>query len=57
MKSLDIRRSTENVSRYAGGVRRLHAFRKAGLMMAAAQKNCELYKATVAGTQEVQYAL
>jgi hypothetical protein len=35
----------------------LSAFRKAGLTMDAARKNCELYKATTAAQQDVQYAL
>jgi len=35
----------------------LSAFRKAGLTMASARQNCELYKATVAATQNVQFAL
>lgn len=34
----------------------LSAFRKAGLTMAAARKNCELYKANTAAQQDVQYA-
>lgn len=35
----------------------LSAFRKAGLTMAAARNNCELYKATTAAQQKVQYAI
>jgi len=35
----------------------LSALRKAGLTMAAARKNCELYKATTAAQQDVQYAI
>jgi len=35
----------------------LSAFRKAGLTMEAARRNCELYKATTAAQQDVQYAL
>lgn len=35
----------------------LSAFRKSGLTMAAARKNCELYKATTAAQQDVQYAI
>jgi vacuolar-type H+-ATPase subunit H len=35
----------------------LSDFRKAGLTMAVARKNCELYKATTAAQQDVQYAL
>lgn len=35
----------------------LSAFRKSGLTMTAARKNCELYKATTAAEQEVQYAI
>jgi hypothetical protein len=35
----------------------LSAFRKAGLTMAVARKNCELYKATTAAEQHVQYAI
>jgi hypothetical protein len=35
----------------------LSAFRKAGLTMAVARKNCELYKATTAAEQDVQYAI
>lgn len=35
----------------------LSAFRKAGLTMAVARKNCELYKVTTAAEQDVQYAI
>jgi len=35
----------------------LSDFRKAGLTMEAARKNCELYKATLEAQQDVQYAL
>jgi hypothetical protein len=35
----------------------LSAIRKAGLTMAAARKNCELYRASTGAQQEVQYAL
>jgi hypothetical protein len=35
----------------------LSEFRKAGLTMEAARKNCEVYKASTAAQQEVQYAL
>jgi hypothetical protein len=35
----------------------LSDFRKAGLTMAVARRNCELYKATTAAQQDVQYAL
>lgn len=35
----------------------LSALRKASLTMSAARKNCELYKATTAAQQEVQYAI
>lgn len=35
----------------------LSAFRKAGLTMAVARQNCELYKATTAASQDVQYAI
>ena len=35
----------------------LSAFRKSGLTMDAARKNCELYKATTAAEQDVQYAI
>ena len=35
----------------------LSAFRKAGLTMTVARKNCELYKATTAAQQDVQYAI
>jgi len=35
----------------------LSAFRKAGLTMAVARKNCELYKATTAAQQDLQYAI
>lgn len=35
----------------------LSAFRKAGLTMAVARQNCELYKTTTAASQEVQYAI
>jgi hypothetical protein len=35
----------------------LSAFRKAGLTMAAARDNCELYKASTAAGQDVQYAI
>jgi hypothetical protein len=35
----------------------LSAFRKAGLTMAVARKNCELYKASTAAAQDVQYAI
>jgi len=35
----------------------LSAFRKAGLTMEVARKNCELYKATNAATEKVQYAI
>jgi hypothetical protein len=35
----------------------LSAFRRAGLTMAVARKNCELYKATAAAQQDVQYAM
>lgn len=40
-----------------GATLSLSAFRKSGLTMAAARKNCELYKATAAAQQDVQYAL
>jgi len=35
----------------------LSAFRKAGLTIAVARKNCELYKATTAAQQDEQYAI
>jgi len=35
----------------------LSAFRKSGLTMSAARANCELYKATSAAQQDVQYAI
>jgi hypothetical protein len=35
----------------------LSAFRKSGLTMTAARKNCELYKATTAAEQNVQFAI
>ncbi|MFZ0730731.1 MAG: hypothetical protein WAM79_00265 [Candidatus Sulfotelmatobacter sp.] len=35
----------------------LSAFRKAGLTMAVARQNCELYKATTAAAQNAQYAI
>ena len=35
----------------------LSAFRKAGLTMVVARQNCELYKATTAAEQNVQYAV
>lgn len=35
----------------------LSAFRKAGLTMAVARKNCELYKVTTAAQQDLQYAI
>ena len=35
----------------------LSAFRKAGLTMAVARKNCELYKITTAAQQDLQYAI
>jgi len=35
----------------------LSDFRKSGLTMAVARKNCELYKATTAAQQDVQYAV
>jgi hypothetical protein len=35
----------------------LSAFRRAGLTMEAARKNCELYKATIGAQQDIQYAL
>jgi len=35
----------------------LSAFRKAGLTMSVARKNCELYKATTTAQQDVQYAI
>jgi hypothetical protein len=35
----------------------LSAFRKAGLTMAVARKNCELYKTTTAAQQDLQYAI
>jgi len=35
----------------------LSDFRKSGLTMAVARKNCELYKATTAAQQDVQYAI
>lgn len=35
----------------------LSAFRKAGLTMAVARHNCDLYKATTAAQQDVQYAV
>jgi hypothetical protein len=35
----------------------LSAFRKAGLTMAVARRNCELYKATAAAQQDEQYAI
>src|SRR5579863_1944433 len=35
----------------------LSAFKKSGLTMEAARKNCELYKATTEAMQEIQYAL
>jgi hypothetical protein len=35
----------------------LSAFRKAGLTMAVARQNCELYKAATAASQDVQYAI
>jgi len=35
----------------------LSDFRKAGLTMDAARKNCELYKATTGAQQDIQYAL
>jgi hypothetical protein len=41
----------------AGGSLGLSAFRKSGLTMAAARENCELYKATTAASQDVQYAI
>jgi hypothetical protein len=40
-----------------GATLSLSAFRKSGLTMDAARKNCELYKATSAAQQDVQYAL
>jgi hypothetical protein len=41
----------------AGGSLGLSAFRKSGLTITAARKNCELYKATAAASQDVQYAI
>ena len=41
----------------AGASLGLSAFRKSGLTMTAARKNCELYQATAAATQDVQYAI
>jgi hypothetical protein len=35
----------------------LSAFRKAGLTMVAARQNCALYKATIAASQNVQFAI
>lgn len=35
----------------------LSAFRRSGLTMEVARKNCELYKATTASEQDVQYAI
>jgi|SRR5579862_697777 len=35
----------------------LSSFRKAGLTMAVARKNCELYKATTMAQEDVQYAI
>lgn len=35
----------------------LSAFRRSGLTMAVARKNCELYKATTVAQQDVQYAI
>jgi hypothetical protein len=35
----------------------LSAFRRAGLTMAVARRNCELYKASTAAEQDVQYAI
>jgi hypothetical protein len=41
----------------AGASLGLSAFRKSGLTMTAARKNCELYKATTAAQLDVQYAI
>jgi hypothetical protein len=41
----------------AGASLGLSAFRKSGLTMTAARKNCELYKMTASAAQNVQYAL
>lgn len=41
----------------AGASLGLSEFRKAGLTMEAARKNCELYKATTGAQQDIQYAL
>jgi hypothetical protein len=41
----------------AGASLGLSAFRKSGLTMAAARNNCELYKATTAAQQDVQYTI
>jgi hypothetical protein len=41
----------------AGASLGLSDFKKAGLTMSAARKNCELYKATTAAQQSVQYAV
>lgn len=41
----------------AGASLGLSAFRKSGLTMAVARQNCELYKATAAASQDVQYAI
>jgi hypothetical protein len=41
----------------AGASLGLSAFRRSGLTMAAARKNCELYKASTAAEQDVQYAI
>ena len=41
----------------AGASLGLSDFRKAGLTMAVARRNCELYKASTAAQQDVQYAI
>jgi hypothetical protein len=41
----------------AGGSLGLSALRKSGLTMTVARENCELYKATTAASQDVQYAI
>jgi hypothetical protein len=41
----------------AGASLGLSEFRKAGLTMEAARKNCELYKATTGAQQDIQYAM
>lgn len=40
-----------------GATLSLSAFRRSGLTMTAARKNCELYQATAAAQQDVQFAL